>query len=311
MENFHAVILERNRIINRRIVRILTCAGFEVTAVEDPAAFLPAITDATRLVGADGFDVELVLQALRSWPAVKVVLWSGEPIDRLLRTCLEEPRLSNIIGRPGFDGCPREWELLLAARRLTRPEHPGFGNLLAWGFTGYQWKPRETAERDAVTAQVQAFVERIGAPKRVGEMFYELTHELLMNAMYDAPVDPQGRPKYAYNRKDTIRLEPDEAPTVRVASDGMKVLVQVTDPFGRLGRHHVFGGLVRGLKGGEMDVTGGGAGLGMVKIYHSTVTMLYDVVRGQKTEVTGVFDLDMNLREFRLMPKSVHFFQTG
>ena len=56
---------------------------------------------------------------------------------------------------------------------------------------------------------------------------------------------------------------------------------------------------------------GGGAGLGMVKVYHSTVSTLYDVVRGRKTEVTGVFELDMNLREFRTLPKSVHFFQNG
>jgi len=43
-------------------------------------------------------------------------------------------------------------------------------------------------------------------------MFYELAHELLMNAMYDAPVDVQGRPKYAHDRKQSITLDPEEAP---------------------------------------------------------------------------------------------------
>jgi hypothetical protein len=311
MESLQAVILERNRLVNRRVMRLLTCAGFDVVALEDPALFVPSVTAQTTLVCADGFDIDLVLQVLRQWPQVKPILWSGEPIDRLLRTCLEEPRLSNIIGRANFESTPRDWELLLAARRLARPEPHTFQGLLSWGFTGFQWKPRETAERDAVTAQVQAFVDKIGSPKRVGEMFYELCHELLMNAMYDAPVDERGRPKYAHDRKNSIHLEDVEAPTVRIASDGVKVVLAVTDPFGRLGRHHVFGGLVRGLKGGEMDVTGGGAGLGMVKVYHSTVSTLYDVVQGRKTEVTGVFELDMNLREFRTLPKSVHFFQNG
>jgi hypothetical protein len=311
MEPLQAVILERNRLVNRRVMRLLTCAGFEVTALEDPALLVPSVTDQTALVCADGFDVDLILAVLRQQPAVKAILWSGEPIDRLLRTCLEEPRISNIIGRANFESTPRDWELLLAARRLTRPEPHPFHGLLSWGFSGYQWKPRETAERDAVSGQVQAFVDKIGTPKRVGEMFYELSHELLMNAMYDAPVDEQGRPKYAHDRKNSIHLEPEEAPTVRIASDGMKVILAVSDPFGRLGRHHVFGGLVRGLKGGEMDHTGGGAGLGMIKVYHSTVSTIYDVVRGRKTEVTGIFDLDMNLREFRTLPKSVHFFQGG
>lgn len=311
MESLQAVILERNRLVNRRVMRLLTCAGFEVVPLEDPALLVPTVTDQTALVCAEGFDIDLILQVLKAHAQVKVILWSGEPIDRLLRTCLEEPRLSNIIGRPNFETTPRDWELLLAARRLTRPEPHTFQGLLSWGFTGFQWKPRETAERDAVSAQVQAFIDRIGTPKRVGEMFYELSHELLMNAMYDAPVDVQGRPKYAHDRKNSIHLDEDEAPTVRVASDGVKVVLSVTDPFGRLGRHHVFGGLVRGLKGGEMDQSGGGAGLGMVKVYHSTVSTLYDVVRGRKTEVTAVFELDMNLREFRTLPKSVHFFQQG
>ena len=311
MESLQAGLLERNRLVNRRVMRLLTCAGFDVVPLEDPTLLVPTVTDQTALVCAEGFDVDIVLQVLKARPLVKVILWSGEPIDRLLRTCLEEPRLSNVIGRTNFETTPRDWELLLAARRLTRPEPHTFQGLLSWGFTGFQWKPRETAERDAVSAQVQAFIDKIGTPKRVGEMFYELCHELLMNAMYDAPVDEQGRPKYAHDRKNSIQLEDDEAPTVRIASDGVKIVLSVADPFGRLGRHHVFGGLVRGLKGGEMDQSGGGAGLGMVKVYHSTVSTLYDVVRGRKTEVTGVFELDMNLREFRTLPKSVHFFQAG
>ena len=58
-----------------------------------------------------------------------------------------------------------------------------------------------------------------------------------------------------------------------------------------------------------MDTSHGGAGLGMVVCHNSTVSMFFDVVRGRKTEVTGVFDLDLNLREFRSHAKSLHFFE--
>jgi hypothetical protein len=71
----------------------------------------------------------------------------------------------------------------------------------------------------------------------------------------------------------------------------------------------VFAGLARGLKGGQMDQSHGGAGLGMTVCHNSTVAMLYDVTRGQKTEVTGIFDLDLNLREFRTQAKSLHYFE--
>src|SRR5207244_145616 len=124
-----------------------------------------------------------------------------------------------------------------------------------------------TESRDRAVLVAQEFVERIGCPKRVAEMFGELTHELLMNAMYDAPVGRDGKPKYEHDRRAAIELLPEETPTLRVASDGMTLAVQVIDPFGRLARRHVFAGLLRGLKGGEMDQGRGGAGLGMLKIY--------------------------------------------
>jgi hypothetical protein len=129
-----------------------------------------------------------------------------------------------------------------------------------------------------------------------------------MNAMYDAPVDPEGRHKYAADRKAQIVLEPQEAATIRCASDGMRMVLSVTDPFGGLPRPAVFEGIARGLKGGEMDTSHGGAGLGMLYIYRSTAISIFDVVPGRKTQVTGIYELDTNQREFRNLARSIHYF---
>jgi hypothetical protein len=307
----HAVVLERNRIVNRRLARVLGCAGVEVVALEEPEKVLPSLNPDTTLLCLDGFDVDLAVQALRQFQSLRVWLWTAEPIDRLLHYTIEEPRISNIFGRPNFESTPREWEILMAARRSLSGDQPPFAVHLNWGFTGFQEQPRTTEARDRTVAVITEFVDRIGCPKRVGEMFGELAHELLMNAMYDAPVGQDGKPKYAHDRKATIELLPEEAPTVRVASDGLTLAIQVIDPFGRLARRHVFAGLLRGLKGGEMDQGHGGAGLGMLKIYQSTSAMMFDVTPGLRTEVTGLFDLDLNLREFRTLAKSVHFFSSN
>ena len=51
-----AVILERNKLVSRKLVRFMTCAGFEPIAVEDPGevkAHLPG----AYLLGADAFDI--------------------------------------------------------------------------------------------------------------------------------------------------------------------------------------------------------------------------------------------------------------
>ena len=54
----------------------------------------------------------------------------------------------------------------------------------------------------------------------------------------------------------------------------------------------------------------GGAGLGMLVCHNASSAMMFDVVRGRSTEVTAVFELDMNLRELRTHAKSLHFWST-
>jgi hypothetical protein len=301
-----AVVLERNRMVSRRIARIWGCAGLEVSCVEDPADAPAAAADAA-LLGADAFDGDLVVEMLRRNPRLRAVLWTAEPIERALRFVVEEPRLSNVFGRPSFEETPREWELLLIGRRLHRHEAAPFGAFLSWGYVGFKDAVRDSAGRDLAVAHTQKFVERLGAPRRLGEMFAELTHELLMNALYDAPIDAEGRPRHAHDRKAPVTLAEDEAAALRVASDGVRLCIQVADPFGRLERRHVFQGLARGL-GGQLDRSGGGAGLGIVTCLQSAGALVFDVVPGHRTEVTGVLDLDLNLRELKTQAKSLHFF---
>ena len=298
-----AVILERNKIVGRRIARLWTAAGFDVAVVEDPAALTGSLGDA-HLLGADAFDGDLVLSALAALPSLHAVLWTAEPLERVLRFAVGEPRLSSVLGRPGFESTPRDLELTMVARRRLRPAEPGapFAAYLAWGAGGLEFSVRGSADRERVVAHAQAFTAGIGAPKRVAEMMGELAHELLMNALYDAPVDAAGRPRFAHDRRADVALAPGEEAIFRLASDGARLVLQVVDPFGRLQRQHVFAGLARGLKGGQVDSSHGGAGLGMLVVHNATVITVYDV---------GVFDLDLNLREFRTAAKSLHFFSVG
>jgi hypothetical protein len=301
-----AIVLERNKLVGRRIARIWACAGYATVIVED-SKDLPAALPGATLLGADAFDADVVRGALRAETGLRAALWTAEPLDRSLRHLVEEPRLSNVFGRAGFETTPREWELALVARRLAHREGAPFSAYIGWGHTGFKDQVASSTQRDVAVGHVQRYIERLGLPRRVGEMFGELAHELLMNALYDAPVDRQGRPRHAHDRKAAVQLGDGEAATLRIGCDGVRLAMQVTDPFGRLERRHVFDGMARGLRG-QMDASGGGAGLGMTVCLGSTVVLVFDVVPGHKTEVTGVFDLDLNLREFRGQAKSVHFF---
>jgi hypothetical protein len=299
-----AIVVERNRLVGRRIGRVLGAAGFVPRVAEEPAAVEVA---GAQLLVADAFDAAVVMRHLATQPSLRAVLYTAEPCDRLLPLALEAPRLSTILGRAGFDQPPREAELLATARTALTGEPVPLSALVAWGAASFQRNVVDNAGLDGAVAEVQAFTLRLGAAKRVGEMLGELTHELLMNAVYDAPVDGAGQPLHAHDRKSPVTLAANDAATLRCASDGMRVAVEVVDRFGRLERRHLFGGIVRGLAGGEQDRAGGGAGLGLLMAYRSTTALYVDVAPGRRTRVTGLFDLDLNLREFRQLAKTVHF----
>jgi len=304
----HAVILERNKLVGRKVARLFLSVGATAVTVEEPKHVAAAIAEKPAdVLCADTFDGDFVAEQVRANPRTQGVLWTAEPLRRSLKYVVETKTIDHVLGRKDFESPPRSWEILMVARRLAGNAGAApLGAYLDWGYSSFDLDVRSTADRDAAVAKIQEFVTALQLPKRIGEMFGELAHELLMNAMYDAPIDAQGRPKYAGDRKADIKLAESERPTVRVATDGSRLALQVRDPFGRLERRHVFDGLARGLAG-EMDQSHGGAGLGMMVCHNSSSAMFFDVVRGRSTEVTALFELDMNLRELRTQAKSLHF----
>jgi len=300
----HVVILERNKLVARKVARLFLSVGATAQVVEDPSALDVSSADA---ICADTFDADLVAERVRGKPGLRGVLWTAEPIKRSLRHMIEAEGINHVLGRKDFESAPRPWEILMVARRLVSAAAPPLGAFVHWGHQALELAVRSTAERDQAVASIQAFAGSLQIPKRLVEMFGELAHELIMNALYDAPADAHGWAKYAGDRKADVQLTETERPTVRVATDGTALVIQVRDPFGRLERRHVFDGLARGLAGGELDRSGGGAGLGMMVCHNASGAMFFDVVAGKHTEVTALVELDMNLREMRTQAKSLHF----
>jgi hypothetical protein len=300
------VILERNKLVGRKVARMFLAAGATAIVVEEPAQATPLVGEADVLCG-DAFDGDYVAEQVRAHPRLRGVLWTAEPLKRSLRYLAEARAIDHVLARRDFESPPRAWETLLVARRLLGAGAPGLEGYLDWGYAARDVTVRSTADRDSAVAQVQLFVGTLQVPRRLAEMAGELAHELLMNALYDAPVDASGHAKYAADRKASIALTDAEVPRVRIGTDGTRLVFQVRDPFGRLERAHVVDGLTRGLAGGELDTSHGGAGLGMLVCHNNSSALVFDVERGRHTEVTAVLELDMNLRELRTQAKSLHW----
>lgn len=309
-------VLERNRSVAARVSRVLRAASglSDVVAESDPATLRSMLGEEPTLLACDASDVDLAMEwAETRYPSMKIIAWSSGSMEPLLEAARQSERLVACVGWPAFASMPRPWELGLAARRVTVTDAsaPRVGEILTWGSTTMKFRPRSTRDRDAVVAEASSLAERAGAPSRTAQRVGEVAHELLMNAMYDAPVDDDGRPLYAYDRKQEIELSDRDAPTFRFATDGIHVALQVVDRFGRLKRKHVLDGILRGRRGddgSQLDTSGGGAGLGLSRIYGNSTVMLVDVDPHRYTSVTAFFDMDVNPREARSLPVSLHVF---
>jgi hypothetical protein len=305
-----ALLLQRGAAINRKIARLWRAAGLEIIVTEDPDE-VPKHVQNIAFIGADEFDRNVVSAALRANPALRAVMWTAESVSRLLKFVAEHPRVISVLGRPSFDATPESWELSMVARRMINPHEapPAVHRFISYGGSGFDQLVTSTAAMDGATTRAQAFVDRLSVPKWNCDLVGELVHELLMNALYDAPVDQDGRPRFAHSRKDPIELPMHEAARLRICTDGLRLCVQVSDPFGRLQRKHVFEGLGRGLREGELDTSAGGAGLGMAVVHNACVSLVYDVVPAKHTDVTAFLDLELNRRDFRSRARSIHFFE--
>ncbi|MCX5742531.1 MAG: hypothetical protein NT062_08550 [Proteobacteria bacterium] len=300
----NAVIVERDKLVARKVARVLAAVGWPATIFDEPARVGDALVGADLLCG-DAFDGDFIAEAVRRNPALRAMLWTAEPLKRSLRYLAEAP-IDHVLARKDFESPPRAWELAMTAKRLRDGVAAPLTGYVDFGHSSLELDVTSTQDRDLVLATLGALIATLGVPKRVIETFAELGHELLMNAMYDAPIDDAGQPKYAADRKAALALELAERPRVRFASDGSRLVLQVRDPFGRLERRHVVDGLVRGLGSGDLDRAGGGAGLGLTVCHHASSSLVFDVAHGRSTEVTATYELDQNLRDLRTQAKSLH-----
>jgi hypothetical protein len=248
------------------------------------------------------------LEALKHLNDLKAFISTEEADPAIFAAALADKRVKGIFGLRYPGAPPRPWELIAVARRLSTREVPQPRACLAWGHTWIESPLATQVDRERMVEAVAQFCSAVQTTRQASNIA-QLADEMIMNAMYDAPHDEDGRPRYAHRRKEPIHLAPHERPIFGYGSDGTRIVISVTDPFGRLTREAVFGGLHRALSTGRMDTSGGGAGLGMMLIYQAAKVVFFDVLPNVRTQVTAVLELDVPPRQMRKIPGSVHYFQ--
>jgi hypothetical protein len=295
--------------VARKMAQILQCAEIETRVLSDVKQMMAVLgqVKGPALVVIHAHQLTEAIAACGTYQGA-YFLACVEDIDPAVFQVAQDARVVGVVGMPAPGGPPRPWELLAVANRYSRGQLPLPSTALSWGHFWHERRLRSSNDRKTMVDAVERFCGELQS-SRQAQGAAQLADELIMNAIYDAPLDQYGRQRYAHRRREPIELEPQECPTFGFGSDGSKIVISVSDPFGHLSREAVFGGIHRGLTTGTMDTSGGGAGLGMLLIHNTAKILFVDVIPRQTTQVTAVIELDVAPDKLRRLPGSVYYFK--
>jgi hypothetical protein len=210
---------------------------------------------------------------------------------------------------------PELWtinELRVTVQKVLQSDIFGLNKYFAPSTPVQKFTVKGSADREDYNSTVMKFAEENRLGQYMAKLVFGITEELLMNAIYDAPV-AGGKHHYGdLPRTTSVVLKPDEYSELSFGCDGNIFGISVSDPFGALTRQKLFQYLKKVLRRGDssnlIDTKKGGAGLGLFKILYSSHSLICNVDLEKRTEVMALIDIQHQVRDFSKMARSVHYF---
>jgi hypothetical protein len=185
-------------------------------------------------------------------------------------------------------------QLAAVAARLLFGDLFGLEKMVAWGVKVYSVLVGDYQEKSVAIAAVSDFAASMGVRRKYREAIEQCLDEMLMNALYDAPVDAAGKQMFAdVPTKTRISLRMEQKATVEYACDGNMFALAVRDSFGTLKGDTVLRYLDKCLHSDQqIDRKVGGAGLGLYIISNAATQFIVSIHPNVATEATCTFDLN-------------------
>lgn len=158
-----------------------------------------------------------------------------------------------------------------------------------------------TQKQEAVEA-VKNYLLAARFQSRMATVVANAVDELLMNSIFDAPVDELGRQLLASTSRATqVKLEGRTAVELHVGYDGMYVALTAVDNFGSLDKARLLSHISKIYTDEEYKVKAStaGAGIGLATVFRSGGSFFFVSESNMRTEVTVFFRRADNFREFK------------
>lgn len=203
------------------------------------------------------------------------------------------------------------WELIVTVQKLLRRDIFGIEKYFSWGVEPTRLEVSASSDKGRVLGAAEGYASSIGVDPRLTSLFCNVADEFFTNAIYNAPVDAQGKSRFAHlDREAEVQLHPSESVVVTLACDGMRLGISVIDPFGSLTQEHLQFYLSKCFRRGDdqVDTKQGGAGLGLYYVFECLSQFVVNIHPGKCTEMIGLIDVRGTFKDFASRNKSFNIF---
>jgi hypothetical protein len=166
---------------------------------------------------------------------------------------------------------------------------------LSWGVEVNHHNILHSKQREELKGTMTEHFRRFGIRSSILGRMNTVVEEMLMNAIYDAPVDSYGKSLFNHmSRKEEILLDSYQQSQLRYACDGVHLAVAVEDNFGALTKEIIINYLKSCYEGraGTLNEGKGGAGRGLHQIVENADLTVFNVKSGIRSEVICIFNLE-------------------
>ena len=273
----------------RRIVATLERAGAEVDAVRSPSAIggdqIPHRYVFFAATNGEVGSLEPLLPKLRDRAHVTVVTPKASLSD--LTQYLRDDRVNHVVVGDELDH-----GVFVTAQKLLTGDIFGIEKYLPQGTNVQYARLRDFEGRGKAIQTVLDYAEAAKVRRQVRLAIGQVCEELLMNALYDAPVDAAGKPVFAeVDPHDRTTVRSPRPVSIRFAATDDVFAVAVRDRFGRLSKNTILSYIDKCIHSpNQIDRKTYGAGLGLYLVANAAASYIVNVAYDVATEVVCTFD---------------------
>lgn len=291
-----------------------TGVRLDIAATKDDAMELLAAGTRYDIVFVSSELAALIPDLKRKLPSAILVFMASSNVPTEIPVLMAHAsEISNIVSRHPEDRTFTVKNVATTVSKLISKDVFGLEKYMIWGVEVQSRKVAGSVVRRGLIEDMTGYFTGLGVRSSIADRAAIVAEELLMNAVYDAPLSTEGKPLYNHLPRTTaVELEASHQPEFKFACDGMLAAISCSDPFGGFRMQTLLDYLQRNYTttADVVDVQShgkGGAGRGLHLIIESSDLVVFNVKRNLRTEVIAFFNIDTRSKVEGANP-SFHFF---